>query len=144
MLPVDPDQFRTGLILALLPLWPQNPLRQRLPDDVGAEDEENGAVGVHHDGQVLLRLEEQEGKEAVRQEDQVVDLPADVGGPLSGLAVSQQRLQPGARIQDREELLFKVDDDELEEEGDVVAAVVAVPDRQKDQDPLNNQTENIY
>ena len=70
----------------------------------------------------------------MRQEDEVVDLSADVGGPLSGPATSQQRLQPGARVEHREELLFEVDDDKFEEESDVVSAVVAVPDRQENED----------
>ena len=41
-------------VLALLPLRPQNQLCERLPNDEGAEDEDDGAVGVHHDGDVLL------------------------------------------------------------------------------------------
>jgi hypothetical protein len=42
--------------------------------------------------------------------------------------LSQERLKPGAGVKHREELFLEVYDQEFAEEGDVVAAVVAVPD----------------
>jgi hypothetical protein len=45
-----------------------------------------------------------------------------------GSAAGQKGLEPGALVQHGEEALLEVDDDELEEEGHVVAAMVAVPD----------------
>lgn len=133
MLPSSPDLIRTFSILAILPFGSQNRLCQGLPDNEGPEDEEDRAIGVQHDGEVFLRLQKQEGEEAMGQEDQVVDLSAKVGGPLSGHATSQQRLEPGAGIEHGEKLFFEVDDDELEEECDVVSAVISVPDGQEDE-----------
>lgn len=106
---------------------------QRPPKNVGAEDEGDGAVGVLHDRQVLIRREHQERQEAVRQEEEVVHLSADVGGPPGDRVSLQQRLQPGALVNHQKEILLEVHDDELVDERDVVAAVVAVPDRQEDE-----------
>ncbi len=64
----------------------------------------------------------------------MVNLSANISSPPGSLVAGDQGLQPGAGVQDWEELFFEVNDDELEEEGDVVAAVVAVPNRQKEED----------
>ena len=121
-------------ILPFLLLRLKDHLCQRSPQDPGAKEGEDPAVGVHHDRQVPLRLQQREGHEAVRKEEEVVQLAAHVAGVSEGLVSGQERLEPGASVEHWEELLFEVYYQELAEEGDVVAAVVAVPHGQEDED----------
>jgi hypothetical protein len=72
---LDADQ-----LIFVLSLRRQDHLRQRLPEVPRAEKDEDAEVGVGHDRQVLLRLEQREREEAVRQEEEVVDLAEDPSG----------------------------------------------------------------
>jgi len=67
----------------------------------------------------------------VRQEKKIVDFSYDRSTKAESAILSQERLKPGARVQHWEELFLEVYDQEFAEEGDVVAAVVAVPNGQE-------------
>ena len=64
----------------------------------------------------------------MRQEKKIVDFSYDRSTKAESAILSQERLKPGAGVQHWEELFLEVYDQEFAEEGDVVAAVVAVPD----------------
>ncbi len=90
--------------LFLLPLWCQDQFGQRSPEIPWSKEEEDSEVSVGHHWNVFLRLEERERKEAVRQEEEVVDLSADPSGKVEGRVLGEQGLQPRAVVQHSEEL----------------------------------------
>ena len=86
------------------PLWRQDQLSQRPPEIPGPEEEEDAEVGVGHDGDELPGLEEREGKEAVRQEEEVVDLSKHPSDEVDHRVLLEQGLKPRAVVQHCEEL----------------------------------------
>ena len=64
----------------------------------------------------------------MRKEKEIVEFSYDGSAKAQSTVLSQERLKPGAGVQHWEELFLEVYDQEFAEEGDVVAAVVAVPD----------------
>ena len=103
--------------LFLLPLRCQDQLCEGFPEVPGTEEEEDAEVGVGHDWEILPGLEEREWKEAVGQEDEVVDLADDPSHKVDCGVLLEQGLQPRAVVQHCEELKQSNKNRKLEVDG---------------------------